>query len=376
MGPGFTVPEAKMYEHLKAHHITPVALCPKNEEKKGKQLDMELRTFWLFGQINKVPLLRQAIQYFFPLNFYFMGLKKGTKDLDLIHSVETFNIYTYQALRSGKPVVLTVWENILFNNEQRFYKRIKELAIKNTKKFIAVTEKSKQVLLLEGVDENRIVVIPAGIDPDHFKPKKKNRQFMVKYSLSEAATNVLLMASLIERKGVIDAVHAIAALRKKGHNVNLLIAGKGPLKKKITALARDLGIAGNIKILDFVPYEETPDIYNLCDIFCLPSRPDYSWTEQFGMVFLEAMACEKPIVSTWSGSIPEIVINNQTGILVSPGDVVALAAALQSLLANEAMRKKLGKQGREIVIKHFSVEHCVQKIASVYKEVMADEKKQ
>jgi glycosyltransferase involved in cell wall biosynthesis len=88
-----------------------------------------------------------------------------------------------------------------------------------------------------------------------------------------------------------------------------------------------------------------PGIHNLADIFVLPSLPIRTWQEQFGYVLAESMACGKAIVSTMSGSIPEVV--GDAGILVQPNDFVSLAQALEQLLVDADLRRSYGRRARQ-----------------------------
>jgi glycosyltransferase involved in cell wall biosynthesis len=114
-----------------------------------------------------------------------------------------------------------------------------------------------------------------------------------------------------------------------------------------------------------------PQIHNLADIFCLPSTETKTWAEQFGYSLVEAMACGKPAVSTWTGSIPEIVKHRETGILVKPNNPVALKSALEELTANKLTREKFGTNGREWVLERFESNKIASQIAEIYRKVIA-----
>jgi glycosyltransferase involved in cell wall biosynthesis len=108
----------------------------------------------------------------------------------------------------------------------------------------------------------------------------------------------------------------------------------------------------------------------MADIFCLPSLPRKYWQEQLGMVFLEAMACGKPIVSTLSGSIPEVV--EDAGILVQPNDHTALYNALRNLLTDAALGERLRQKGMQRVESNFSLYEVSQRMRHLFRRLVSE----
>jgi len=106
----------------------------------------------------------------------------------------------------------------------------------------------------------------------------------------------------------------------------------------------------------------------LADVFVLPSVPDRRWQEQFGMVLIESMACGKPVISTLSGSIPEVVGDN--AILVQSFDFLELYKALKKILSDEKLQYELGKKGREFVVKNYNAVDTARKIEKIYSSLI------
>ncbi len=318
-------------------------------------------------------LAKRATGYNFEsYNFRIYNLKGLTKDLDIIHSADIQYPYTYQAVKTGIPTIVTEWENIPFNFEEPPYTKIKKFNRENVKYFIAITEKAKKALILEGVDSNRITVIPAGIDCETFKPAEKNLQLIEKFGLSKDTTKILFVGRFVPEKGIFDLLNAFSMLLKKTQNLELLVVGSGTAKMKfeIGRLTTDLKIGNKVKFLGSIKYSDMPQIHNLADIFCLSSVETKSWAEQFGYSLVEAMACGKPAVSTWTGSIPEIVKHKKTGILVKPSDPVGLQSALEELLLDKAEREKFGADAREWVLERFEADKVASQIADIYRKVI------
>lgn len=159
----------------------------------------------------------------------------------------------------------------------------------------------------------------------------------------------------------------IRALREV--DAELWIGGRGPLTSSLETVARDAGVADRVRFVGFIPDNELVAFYDACDIFCLPS---VERAEQFGLVQLEAMNCAKPVVATRLGTgVEYVTIDGETGLTVPPKDERALASALSRLVAEPALRSRLGSAGRQRVKNVFSVQQMVEGTVAVYRSVLA-----
>ena len=167
-----------------------------------------------------------------------------------------------------------------------------------------------------------------------------------------------------EQKGV-DILLKSLPLILPHRKVVLTIIGAGPRLPQYQALAAELGIGEHVRFLGFVEHQEMPRKYQQADLFVLPSR-----RESFGLVLAEAMACGLPVVATTAGAIPEVVEDGRTGILVPPGDPVALAHAINSLLDAPATMRAMGKRGRERVLHKFTWKRAGESVARGYTDLL------
>ena len=149
---------------------------------------------------------------------------------------------------------------------------------------------------------------------------------------------ILCVAHLYPRKQVGSLVRALRLMNRKAR---LRVVGTGPELPALRRLTDDLGLTGRVDLLGHVPFGRLVEEYRGADIFSLPSVQ-----EGFGIVFLEAMAAGLPIVACQAAAIPEVVPDWECGLLVPPRDVPALAFALDSLLGDESVRRRLGTAGR------------------------------
>ena len=120
------------------------------------------------------------------------------------------------------------------------------------------------------------------------------------------------------------------------------------------------------QITGFVPYNEIPKYHNMLDIYVSVSTED---SESFGVAILEASACEKPVIVSNVGGLPEVVKNEKTGFIIEKENPSELANILEILINNEKMRREFGKNGREMVLREYDWEKSLNKMISVYDSI-------
>ena len=372
-GPYLNPYEGQYFEKLVKYGFEPIGITTHDKKKHLSEITFPIRAGHNLQTLTKgklkpfFSLVGRATKYNFQSwNLRIVGLNKLIEDLDIIHSADIWYPFTYQAVKTGKPTLATEWENIPFNVKGTPYTKIQEYNRKHITHFIAITEKAKAALITEGVNPKKISVIPAGLDCERFKPTAKaatNR-----FGISGETTKILFVGRLTTEKGIFDLLNAYALLIKVHQNVELLVVGTGTpeMQAKITLLTESLKIQSKVKFLGSISYSEMAEVHNLADIFCLPSVETNFWAEQFGYSMVEAMACEKPVVSTVTGSIPEIVKDRNTGILVEQKNPIALEAALEELLVDKKEREKFGKNGREWVLEAFEANKVAKQLAELY----------
>lgn len=306
-----------------------------------------------------------------------LGLEQALAGFNLVHVVETYNYFSLQAVQakatSGVPVVVTVWDNIAHNRDDvPRYARCKAAVLRLADLFLAVTDQAKAMLMAEGVDEKRIRVVGAGVNVERFRPEAVQGRCRQQYGLLDSERVILFIGSLIESKGVYDLLKAIKLMRSAGilqpgrHRV--LYIGQGAESSRLRAQTREWGLHQIVTFGGSASYAEMPDIHRMADIFVLPSIPTPTWEEQFGMVLAESMATGKAVVSTRSGSIPEVV--GEAGVLVPSGDPESLAQSLSDLLDNEELREDLGRRARKRVVSLYAHQVVAGKIADAYRTIL------
>lgn len=160
---------------------------------------------------------------------------------------------------------------------------------------------------------------------------------------------ILMLSRLAERKGHLTALQAISWLRTRKPRVLLAIAGSGQMRGEIEARTRELGLEDNVEFLGHVEEYEKPSLYRAADVYCMPSEANLEKAdvEGFGITFLEAAACGTLAVGSQTGGIPDALDDGRTGLLIPPGDPVALEEALEDILAEPRRYDEMRERARQ-----------------------------
>ncbi|MCL4397576.1 glycosyltransferase family 4 protein [Patescibacteria group bacterium] len=290
------------------------------------------------------------------------GLENKLKNLDIAFCAETYYFYSYQCIKAKnlgyvKKVISLVFENIPFNNEGIWgRRRLKQYVIKNTDRFIAVTDRARDVLIEEGADPKKIVRLNPGVDLSIFRPQVESR--IMNHELGKKPIRLLTVGRLVPEKGIREMVAAFKKLHKEFPALEFTVVGSGPLESL-------LNVPG-ITHLEKVKFEDMPKIYNSADIYIHYPVGSKTWLEQFGFVLTEAMACGLPVVALNKGSVGEVV--GEGGILVE--NRKQFEEVLERLIKNKQQRRILGKKSLNFARKNYDVKKYSAGILKVFKEVL------
>lgn len=206
-------------------------------------------------------------------------------------------------------------------------------------------------------------VMYGGVAPSFFVPPREAR---------ETGTKKLLFCGRLaghlegrrQQKGVDVLLRALPAILAH-HRVELEIVGGGPLLEGFQSMARALQVDDHVRFVGFMEYGRMPERYANADLFILPSRH-----ESFSLVLAEAMAAGLPVVATRVGAIPEVVEDGRTGILVPPGDPLALARAVNDLLSRPRRMEAMGARGRKRVESLFTWDKVAGRVLESYRRML------
>jgi glycosyltransferase involved in cell wall biosynthesis len=175
-------------------------------------------------------------------------------------------------------------------------------------------------------------------------------------------TRLLFVGRLTAQKGIEALIEAVARMRTPA---TLDVVGDGPLADKLASRTRELGIGDRVHWLGQLAQPRLVDLYRQASALVVPSTD-----EGLGLVAVEAQLCETPVVAYESGGLTDMVQHDRTGILVPPGDVDALAAALDNLLDRPDRAAELGRAGRMMALAGFAPESAARRYAGIYRSVV------
>ncbi len=189
------------------------------------------------------------------------------------------------------------------------------------------------------------------------------------FTAQDGPIRILSVARLVQKKGLSDAIRAVAQLPCA---YEFVIAGDGPLRESLHALVRELRVAESVRFCGPLTSREIADMLQETDIFLAPSvtAPDGD-IEGIPVAIMEAMATGIPVVSTRHSGIPELVQDTISGFLVEEGDVRALAHRLAQLASDASLRTRMGAAGRQIVAQDFDIGALTGRLIASYEELLA-----
>jgi phosphatidylinositol alpha-1,6-mannosyltransferase len=218
-----------------------------------------------------------------------------------------------------------------------------------------------------------IHIIPNGVNFDRFKPSlgKPSRLHEWVHLKQEDPFVILTVGTLTRRKGHLQVIKALQSLKDKYPQIAYLIVGDGAEGDNLKKEVQRLDLNDHIHFLGLFPYSEVLEVYQQADLFILTSRmivdEKIAGIEGFGIVFLEANACGLPVIGSRVGGIPDAVKDGETGLLVNPEKPAEIAAAIETLILDETLRKKMGLNGIR-----WAREHDWSKIVSGYIKVLEE----
>jgi len=212
--------------------------------------------------------------------------------------------------------------------------------------------------------ERGIEIIPHCIEINKFNLKNEGNTVRRKLGIKSGEIIVLSVQRLDPRKKLEYLIKAIPNVIKSNQNVRFVIVGKGSEMEKLLNLVSEVGVEKYVQFVGFVNDEELPAYYNAADIFVL-----HSSYEAFGIVLIEAMICELPVISTNVGAIPEVVDDKITGLIVPPKKPKELANAILELANSKELREKMGKEGKERAIRKYDLGIIIAKYLNIYESL-------
>jgi glycosyltransferase involved in cell wall biosynthesis len=312
---------ADQVEHLRGRGVDVAVVSPASFRHYGIAYGAGVA-----GNLRRRPYLALALPLM--LAGFSRAARKAAAGVDLVHA--HWLPSGVAAMTTGKPFVVQVW-----GTDVELARRVPPLArrvLRWARLVIAPSRALADEARRLGADDVR--VIPSGVD------------LPAAVGAEEDPPEVLYAGRLSTEKGVRELVAAADGLP-------LVVAGDGPLREEVPGA------------LGFVPHDELERLYERAAVVACPSH-----REGFGVVCAEAMAYGRPVVAGDVGGLRDLVVHEETGLLVPPGDVDALRAALQRLLADAELRRRFGEAGRARIAEHFTWQRFGDDMLRAYEDAL------
>jgi len=227
--------------------------------------------------------------------------------------------------------------------------------------FICVSKFIRDRALEAGLPEKKLTVLYTGIDRSEFTPTDPTTE----------TQSVLFVGRMVEKKGCEYLLRAMQQVQKRHTTSELILIGDGPLRSSLQSLAQSLDL--RCSFLGVQPPPRVRDILRQARLFCAPSiRSQDGDSEGLGMVFAEAQAMGVPVVSTLHGGIPEVVANDETGLLVPERDADSLAVAIGRLLEDQELWKRFHLAAPEHIARHFDLQTQTAILEELYDKCVSE----
>ena len=323
-----------------------------------------------------------------------LGFNTAGIDADIVHCHTWYTHFggILAKLNYGLPLVVTVhsleplrpWKREQLGGGYDFSLWVERTALAMADAVVAVSEGTRRdILELFEVDPSRIHIIHNGIDPEQYSPRRTTAA-LERHGVAMDAPYVLFVGRITRQKGII---HLVNAIRNLDEGIQVVLCAGAPDTPEIATEmsaaveAARRGRSGQVVWIDeMLEREAAVELYSHAAVFCCPSV-----YEPFGIINLEAMACETPVVASSVGGIPEVVADGETGLLVplepsadnpfTPRDPERferdLAAAINRLMADSALRARFAAAGRRRVVEKFGWPLIASQTEALYRALTA-----
>jgi phosphatidyl-myo-inositol dimannoside synthase len=229
--------------------------------------------------------------------------------------------------------------------------RLRRMALRSASRVLAPSKyTADHVAAVQRVATEKIRVLPWALDPEFeaLAAKAAKAPAPANFPDGRVVLTVGRWRADERYKGMDTLITALPRLLPRWPELQLAAVGEGNDREWLEDLAEESGVRRHVHFLSGLSYAELAACYARCEIFALPSRG-----EGFGLVYLEAMACGKPVIGGAHGGAPEVIEDGKTGYLVPHGDAVQLATAIETLLTDPALQQEMGRRGKQRVENEF-----------------------
>ncbi|NOX97226.1 MAG: glycosyltransferase family 4 protein [Nitrospirae bacterium] len=290
----------------------------------------------------------------------FSLIRKEKVDIVNSHSSSDSWITSFAARLAGRPILLRTRHVTIPISQHPL-----NIVYKLPRMIITVSNYVRETMIRENrINPEKIVSIPTSVDLEKFDFRIDGEKIREELGIVPGTPLVGIVGVIRGEKGHQYFIEAAQKILKVKPEVRFVIVGLEPRGETVIQKVRELNLEKKILVIGFRP--DIPRILAAIDVLAMPSL-----REALGTALLEALAMKKAVVATSVGGIPEVIIHNQTGLLVPPADSESLAQNILLLLKDREKAGILGENGRHLIEKKFGLEMMLNKIEALYKDLLA-----
>ena len=286
---------------------------------------------------------------------------------EIIHAHSHLYLTTYTAIKTaeklGIPSIVTVHcvsaeRNIAVNLHQKAYLlSLSTIIFKSSTRIVCLTRADAKELVRLGCPARKIRLIPNPVDAEMFKPCPKKEQDNL----------VVWVGRFVPEKGLEYLIDAAKIVQSRINDVRFVLVGDGPMRHELEYLIKDRGLSNIVSLTGSLEHKEVADILAKASIFAFPS-----FKEGMPRAVLEAMSTGKAVVASDIPGMDEIIENGFNGVLVQPRNASALGDTIIALLNDKTLRKRLGRNARQTILKFFTWKSHLSQLESVYEAAIEE----
>lgn len=279
---------------------------------------------------------------------------------DILHAHHATSYGLAGAVARYRPYVISTWGSDVmdFPNKSFLHKKLVKYNLRRSDMLTATSRILTAVTGTLASKSKRVDTIPFGVDLDEFRPIENG---------SEPEYDFGTIKSLRQKYGIEYLIKAASIVRQEFPNIKVMIAGEGEQRRDLDRLVRRLGLVKTVTFVGKIPHHSVPRYLSKTKVFVVPSILE---SESFGVAAVEASAMELPVVASRIGGLPEVVLDQKTGILVPPRDPLALASAISRLLKDPDLCRGMGKAGRRFVSEHYDWHENAARMRQLYESLV------
>lgn len=315
---GFSTPEDNYYHNLENITI-----------ESANLVELRIGTFNKFLYLIAIKKLFKVYKNFNP---------------DIVHAHFASSYGLIASFLNHKPFVISVWGADVYDFPKEAYYK-KYILKRNLRKAQLICSTSKVMAEeTKKYTSQKVEVVPFGVDIEHFKPQEKK--------IDPKSLHFGVVKTLEKKYGIKYLIKAFKLFVDKypQSNHTLHIIGKGSQEEELKTLTQKLNLAKKVRFWGYIEHHNIPKYFNKMDVVIVPSILN---SESFGVAAIEASACEKPVIASNVGGLPEVILDGKTGLVVEPKNVGDLFLKMDYFIHNINQIYNLGKAGRINVIKNY-----------------------